>query len=228
MQARKGFRELCEFVVVGGEEGAGTAGLVGVEVLDNGPCDGEAVVGAGAAANFVENDEAAGGRIVEDVGGLVHLDHEGGVAACEFVAGADAGEDAINEAEATVARGHPRAGLGHENNEGYLTNVGGLAGHVGAGDEGDLRGFLSSGGSELAVVGDEGMGAGEAEGLAAHHLFDDGVATLVDFEAVGGVDFRAAVVPLAGEAGPASENIDFGEGIRSLAEVVCPCEDSGD
>ena len=105
-EAVEGFRELCEFVVVGGEEGAGSVGIdIGVEVLDHGPGDGEAVVGAGAAADLVEDDEAAGGGVVEDVGGLVHLDHEGGVAACELVAGADAGEDAVDEAEAAVRAG---------------------------------------------------------------------------------------------------------------------------
>jgi hypothetical protein len=36
----------------------------------------------------------------------------------------------------------------------------------------------------LAVVGHEGMGSGEAEAFFAHHLFDDGMAALFDFEGV--------------------------------------------
>lgn len=43
--------EVCELVVVGGEEGA--AFDVVVEVLGDGPCDGEAVEGGGAAADLV-------------------------------------------------------------------------------------------------------------------------------------------------------------------------------
>ena len=160
------------------------------------PGDGEAVIGGGAAANFVENDEAAGGSVVEDVGGLVHLDHEGGVAAGEFVAGADR-EKMRSTRPSSVARGHPRPVWANEINEGYLTNVGGLARHV-AGDEGICGVFGSR--IELAVVGDKGHGSGERSTRAGGIICSTTVATLVDFEAVGRIDVRA-VAPLSGEAG---------------------------
>lgn len=69
--------ELDELVVVGGEEGLrGESGAV-VEVLDDGAGDGHAVVGTGAAADLVEDDEGAVGGVVEDGAGLDHLDHKG-------------------------------------------------------------------------------------------------------------------------------------------------------
>ena len=74
-----GVGEVGELVVVGGEEGA-ALDLV-VEVLGDGPGDGEAVEGGGAAADFVEDDEGFLGGVVEDEGGFGHLDHEGGLAA---------------------------------------------------------------------------------------------------------------------------------------------------
>ena len=102
-------------MVVGGEEGSGAAFRpFGVEVFNDGPGDGEAVVGTGAPSNFVENDEAAGTGIVQDVGGLVHFDHEGRVAAGQFVACADSGEDAIDKAETAALGGYPGTGLGHQ------------------------------------------------------------------------------------------------------------------
>jgi len=58
-EMREAVGEEGEFVVVGGEEGA-CADVV-VEVLDRGPGEREAVVGCGAAAHFVEQDEGAGG-----------------------------------------------------------------------------------------------------------------------------------------------------------------------
>ena len=50
-----GVGEVGELVVVGGEEGA--AFHLVVEVLGDGPGDGEAVEGGGAAADLVEDDQ---------------------------------------------------------------------------------------------------------------------------------------------------------------------------
>jgi len=208
---------------VRGEEGARAFVRVAVEVLDYRPRNREAVVGGGAAADLVEDDEGAVGGVVEDVGGLVHLDHEGGVATGEVVAGADAGEDAVHEADAAAFGGGPAADLGEEGDERDLADVGGLAGHVGAGDEGDL----GVGGGEGGVVGDEGLGAAGGGG-GAEHLLDDGVAAFGDFEEVAFVEFGLAVVPLAGEDGPAGEDIEFGKGVGGLREGDGVVEDGGD
>src|SRR5687767_1835348 len=56
--------EFGEFVVMGGEKSFGPA-LV-VEVFHDGPGEAETVEGAGAAANFVEDDEALRRGVVED------------------------------------------------------------------------------------------------------------------------------------------------------------------
>ena len=85
LQARQTRGEFGQFVVVRGEEGL-RAGLV-VQVLDDGPRERMAVEGAHAAADFVEDDEAARGGVVEDVGRRAHLDHGRGSAARQVVAG---------------------------------------------------------------------------------------------------------------------------------------------
>ncbi len=53
-------------MIVGGEEGAGAR--VFLQMLDDSPGDGEAVKGGGAAADFVEQDEAGRRGVVEDGG----------------------------------------------------------------------------------------------------------------------------------------------------------------
>jgi hypothetical protein len=57
------------------------------------------------AADLVEDHEAAVGRVVEDVRGLGHLDHEGRRAAREVVARADAREDAVDDADRRLRAG---------------------------------------------------------------------------------------------------------------------------
>ena len=52
-------RDLHQFVIVRGEERARTAAFVVVQVFDDGAGDGEAVVGAGAASDLVEDQQTA-------------------------------------------------------------------------------------------------------------------------------------------------------------------------
>ena len=83
---RDGFLRVCEgaeLVVVGGKEGAAFDFIV--QVLGDGPGDGEAIEGGGAAADFIENDEAFFGGVIDDEGGLIHLDHEGGLSFGEII-----------------------------------------------------------------------------------------------------------------------------------------------
>lgn len=92
--------EFGEFPIVGREEGFCLFAMGGQEVFGNGPGDGDAVVGAGATTNFVEEDEGTGCGVVEDVGRFGHFNHEGRLATREIIAGADAGEDFVDEADA--------------------------------------------------------------------------------------------------------------------------------
>src|SRR6267154_2302941 len=104
-------------------------------MLDYGPSDGEAVEGGGAAADFVEQDQAGGRGVVENSGDFGHFDQESGAAASEIVAGADAGEDAVDDGQLGLACGNKAADLRHQDDERGLAQVGRLAAHVGSGDK---------------------------------------------------------------------------------------------
>src|ERR1700731_5058467 len=93
-----------------GEERA-RAGVL-LQMLDHGPGDGEAVEGSGAAANFVEQDEAGRRGVIEDGGDFAHFDEEGRAATREIVAGADAREDAVDDGQLGLARGNEEADRG--------------------------------------------------------------------------------------------------------------------
>ena len=204
--AFEGEGKVGEFVVVGGEEGFGFDGGFVVEVFGDGPGDADAVEGAGAAADFVEDDEAAGGGVVEDVGGFLHFDHEGAASAGEVVAGSDAGEDAVDESEVEGAGGDEGADLGHDDDDGDLADVGGFSGHVGSGDDHDLV----AGAVEEGVVGDEAFGVGE--------VFDDGVAAVNNLELVALVDGGADVAVGDGAVGEGGEDVELGEGGGGLLD----------
>ena len=116
-----------------GEQRARTVLLV--QMFDRRPGDGEAVEGRGAAADLVENDEAPLRRLIEDRRRLHHLDHEGRAPARQIVGGADAAEQAIDDADMRALRRHERAHLREDRDQRVLAQEGRFAGHVGTGDE---------------------------------------------------------------------------------------------
>lgn len=201
--------EVGEFVVVGREE---RARAFVAEVFGDGPGEAEAVEGGRAAADFVEDDQGLGGCVVEDGRGLGHLDHEGGLAGVEGVIGADAGEDAVGDANGRGLGWDERAGVGQENDEGGLANEGRLARHVWPSDEREWRDCFGFAASNFGVVGDE---------LLAEDIFENRVAALFDVER-GRLGHAGADPGLAeGFVGEAEEGVEFGD---LLAEVV----DGGD
>ena len=76
--------------------------------------------------------------IVQNSRRLRHLDHERTLTASQFVAGPDSSEDAVGDADTGTLSGDKAAHLRHERDQGNLSDVRALAGHVRAGDDQDL------------------------------------------------------------------------------------------
>ena len=91
------FGQPRQFEIVRGEQRV--AAVVLQQVARDGVGEGEAVEGAGAAPDLVHQHQAFFGGVVQDVGGLGHLDHEGGASAGEVVRCADAREDLVDLAQ---------------------------------------------------------------------------------------------------------------------------------
>src|SRR5688572_29155621 len=98
LQARQTPGEFSQFVIVRGEKRA-RADLI-VEILHNAPSERQSIKRAGAAPDLIEDDEAARTGVVEDIRSLAHFHHEGGLAAREIVAGANARKNAIDQIDA--------------------------------------------------------------------------------------------------------------------------------
>ena len=101
--------------IVSGEQSLGMH--AGTEIFDCGPGNGKAIIGGSAATDFVEQDERTRRRGMQDGGGLGHLDHEGGSSPGEVVAGPDAGEDAIHDAESRRAGRNKRSHLREDHDQ---------------------------------------------------------------------------------------------------------------
>ncbi|KAG4219322.1 hypothetical protein PC116_g32198 [Phytophthora cactorum] len=130
---REAVSDAGEVLVVSDEEGE-AAGVLD-DVLEDGVGDGGAVVGARAAAELVEDDQGAGGGGAEDARGLGDLDHEGGFAGEEVIAGAHARVYGVGEGQGQRGGGYEGADLGEEHEERDGADEGGFTAHVGSGDE---------------------------------------------------------------------------------------------
>src|SRR5437762_10587728 len=75
--ARQQLRYLDQFVIMRSEEGACATAFIVVQVFDDGTRNGKTIVGAGTPSNLVEDDQAAGRSVMQDVGRLDHLNHKG-------------------------------------------------------------------------------------------------------------------------------------------------------
>ena len=141
LDARQALGEFGQFVIVRGEQRFRTDLIV--QVFNDAPREAQAVECARATTDFVEDDEAARRGIVEDVGGLAHLDHERGLPARQIIARADARKDAVHEINARFLRGNKTAGVREQREQRHLPDVSGFARHVRPGYQSDLGRVLS-------------------------------------------------------------------------------------
>ena len=170
-----GAREVRQLVVVGREERARReAGRV-VEILGDRPGDRETVEGARASADLVQNDQASGRGLCQDLRRLAHLDHERRLAPSQPIRRAHAREDAVDDSDLRRLGGHEAARLGQQGDQRHLTEVGALAGHVGARQQQDLGG----GRIEVRVVRHEAVARRPRQ-----NVLDDRVAPRADLETV--------------------------------------------
>ena len=169
-----------------------------VQILHDGPCNGDAVVGRGAATQLVEEHQRARCDIVQDVGGLGHLDHECRFAQRDIVGGAHTGEYFVHQTDSSALCGHEAAYLGQQYDEGRLAQQRRFTGHIRSGDDDNLL-FLVV---QVDVVGHIP--------LPYRQLFlDDRMASLPDIQLVGRVDDRPHVVVFLGALGKRQQTVEL-------------------
>ena len=68
--------KIIELVIMGGEKGLGAMAIF-MDIFHDRPGYRHAVVGRCSPSDLIQKDKGTGGKVVEDHGGLQHLDHEG-------------------------------------------------------------------------------------------------------------------------------------------------------
>ena len=142
----------CQFVIMGGEQPPALIGVV--QMLHRRPGDGHAVKGRCAAPDFVKHHQRAFRRLIEDRGGLNHFNHKCRPSAREIVRRADAGKDAVSNADMRRSRGNITARLCKNRDQRILAQKRRFTRHIGTRDEPEFRrAFLR----KHATIGDENL-----------------------------------------------------------------------
>ena len=142
-----------------------------VQMLDHAPRQAQPVKRAGATANLVEDNEAARRGVVQNIGRLAHLHHEGGLPARQIVARPDAREDAVHQVNPRLHRRNERARVRQQHQQRHLADIRALARHVRPGNESNLREFRRAARQRRVI---------RHEALFAQTLFEDWMAPLAD------------------------------------------------
>ena len=166
------------------------------------PCEGQTVVGRGAAANLVHQHEARRGRVVQDVRRLAHLDHEGRVTAGEIVASANTREDTVDRADARAVCGHETANVGEQHDQRGLAHVRRFAAHVRAGDDQHAASAVISIAVQQQIVRLERIGT---------HLFDDRMAAAHDMDTAHVDKLWSVPAQRIGAFGEVRQHVEFGD-----------------
>ena len=134
---------------------------------------------------------------MQDVAGLRHLHHEGGLATRQVVAGADAGEDTVDRPDHRTRCRDETADVGQQHDQRVLPHVGRLAAHVRAGDHQHAPAFV-----QHQIVG--------LERFLAHRL-DHRVPSALDAQAGRFVQFRLRPVQFLCTFGEGGEHVQFAQ-----------------
>ena len=134
------------------------------------------------------------------MGGLHHLNHEGGLAPGQVVTSTDPGEDPVGNADGGAAGRNKGADLGHQGDQGHLAHIGGFSCHIGAGDHQQL----------MLLVTKQGVIRYKA--LSQIHRFHHRVAPFGDLDQIAIIHHWFAVAPFGGHGGQCLQHIQGGQG----------------
>ena len=184
---------------MGGKQGFGPYPGVFVDVFDDRPGNGDTIVGAGSAAQLVEEDQAPVRNIVKDTGCLRHLYHKGGFARRNIIGCAYPGKYLIDVPDACRFGRHVRSHLRQQHNQRRLSEQGRFTRHVWTGNHDDLLFVVV----ECQVVGNVLFADREL-------LFDHRMTPAFDLKQIAVVHIRAGVFVLNCHCGERAQTVDLG------------------
>ena len=192
-------RQVCQFVIVGGEKSFDTGTTQIVQMLRYRPGNAKAIVGARPSANLIHDHKTHAGGTIQDIGRLLHFNHESALALGKVVESTHAGEDPVCQTDRGFGSRHKTAHVGHQYQQRHLTQHRRFSGHVWTGYHQHLI---------LNVV--EPYGVGD-KSFSGNHFFDDRMAPIGNLNDALEIDTRATIAILIGNFSQARQAVQTGD-----------------
>ena len=149
--------------------------------------------------------------MMKDVGGLGHFHHKCALALEQVIGSPDSGKYAVDGADHGGFSGHVGADLGHQDDQGSLSQIGAFPGHVGTGDDQQAM----RGPSEVHVI--------RNKPAWQTPLLQDRVASVRDDEPVVAGQFGTAIGIFRSDQSQPRDDVNGSEHLRELLDSGRGC-----
>ena len=200
LDTREASLHLVQLMIMGGKECTRMTIPILMDILHDGPCYADAVIGTGTSSQFIKEDERTLGEVVHDIGSLAHLHHEGTLTHRDIVTGSHSCEDLVHISYMCRLGRHEASHLCHQGDECSLAQQGTLTGHVGSGDDDNLL-LL---GVEVNIVGHILFAQGQL-------FLYDGMPSLANVDDLGVVHQRAHIAVLLCTDGKGEQTVQLSQ-----------------
>src|SRR5208337_2691154 len=196
--------KFSQLVIVSGKKGLHSLAPQVMQEFGNRPGDAHTVESAGPPSDFIQYDKTLRCRLVQNVCGLLHFDHESGAAARKIVGRPDPSENAVYDADARFESRDEGADLGQEHDQGGLPENGGFSSHVWAGYDEHLLAFLV----EFQIVWDK-------TALGQKPLYN-GMSSIPDMDGISRIDHGFTVIEFSGNFRKRADAVEERDYFRHL------------
>ena len=117
-------------MIMSGKECTRLSLLMLVQILHNGPCYRDAVIGGSTTSQFVEEHQRARRYIIQNVSSLSHLHHKGRLSQRDIVAGSHTGEDLIHQTYSRTLSRNKTTHLSQQNYQSRLSQQSRFTSHI--------------------------------------------------------------------------------------------------
>ena len=193
-------------MVMGRKQCLRTKELRVADVLYDRPGDGQAIEGTRTAADLIEDKKTVLCGVSQDIRHLCHLNHKRTLAGSQVIGGADSRKDPVADSNVSLVRRDKASDLCHEDDEGCLSHIGGLTGHVRSRDDGDP--VLSI--VQICIVCDKQT--------VLDHLLNHRMASVLDVDNAFFVDLRLHIVISHGHRGQGCEHVNARNSLRGTLD----------
>ena len=128
--------QIRQLMIMGSKKSFGMN--LGLHMLNNGSGNAHTIKGTGSTTYFIQNNQAIGGSVFENLSHLVHFHHKGTLTTNQIITGTYAGKNPVHRRNISLPGRYKAANLSHKHQQSSLPHIGRFTSHIRAGNQHNL------------------------------------------------------------------------------------------